>query len=159
MPRIAKGGKYVFGWSIVSPLGRIRVPPAAWAEYGLRGARRVYLMEGSKASGGFCVMPPPLLAKSVIGRLLFAAEHGLRDFRVPEAEPRPFKGRWYCWVGVDGKGRSDLPEKTRVAYGVRPGDALLVIRGSDIAFVMAATGPLLAAARAYPGDIERFEAK
>jgi hypothetical protein len=158
MPRIAKGAKYVFGWSIVSPRGVIRVPPEAWAEYGLQGERRVYLMSGSVTSGGFGVMPPRLLADSVIGRALFESEAGFKSFEVPESEPRPFKGRLCCWVSTDGRGSFGLKSEAMEAYGVGPGSELLVIRSSDIAFGMAARGPLIGAARGYAGIIERFDA-
>lgn len=36
------------------------------------------------------------------------------------------------------------------AFGLSAGDRLLVLRGSNLAFVMAQTGPLLEIARAHP---------
>ena len=34
MQQLVKGGKWVFGWIIVSPGGEVQIPPNAFAEYG-----------------------------------------------------------------------------------------------------------------------------
>jgi hypothetical protein len=41
-------------------------------------------------------------------------------------------------------------------FGVRPGDKLLSIRGSNIAFVLAVKGPIIEAANRYNGVIEEY---
>ena len=53
MPRLDKGGKWVFGWVIVDADRRIRVPQDAWTEYGFKAGDEALLLNGSKTSGGF----------------------------------------------------------------------------------------------------------
>jgi hypothetical protein len=53
MPQLAKGGKYVFGWSKVGDQGEIVIPLEALEEYNLTTDKNVILMSGSKTSGGF----------------------------------------------------------------------------------------------------------
>jgi len=43
MPRLVKGGKYVYGWSEASSEGRIVVPDEALADYNLRPPCKVIL--------------------------------------------------------------------------------------------------------------------
>lgn len=33
MPRLVKGGKWVYGWVTVGPEGKVAIPPEAWREY------------------------------------------------------------------------------------------------------------------------------
>ncbi|MEW6558549.1 MAG: hypothetical protein AB1349_14565, partial [Elusimicrobiota bacterium] len=61
MPRIAKGGKYVFGWSKVGKIGRIVIPKEAMKEYKFEVRERVILMSGSRRSGGFGITTLSLL--------------------------------------------------------------------------------------------------
>ena len=49
-----------------------------------------------------------------------------------------------------------LTADVQTFLGLAPGQALLCIRSSDIAFTMGARGPLLERARAYPGEIPAF---
>ena len=53
MPQLVKGGKHVFGWSVVGGEGRIVIPPEAGREYGIREDHTCLLIPGSKTSGGF----------------------------------------------------------------------------------------------------------
>ena len=55
MPQIAKGGKFVFGRSLIREDLSVRFPPQAVREYDITADQRVYLMTGSKSTGGFCV--------------------------------------------------------------------------------------------------------
>ena len=52
MPQIAKGGKYVFGWSVIGENGKIVIPDEAVREYHLEPDDKLLLISGSKTSGG-----------------------------------------------------------------------------------------------------------
>ena len=55
MPLINRGGKFVFGISLVSPDLSVCIPPQALQEYAIKLGAKVYLISGSKRSGGFVV--------------------------------------------------------------------------------------------------------
>ena len=48
-----------------------------------------------------------------------------------------------------------LPAPAAVSFGIAPGDRLLAIRGSSIAFVLARKGPLMKRAQNHP-EISEF---
>ena len=53
MPQMNKGGKFVFGESVIRPDGWARLPPQAAEEYRIASEGKVYLFTGSKMTGGF----------------------------------------------------------------------------------------------------------
>lgn len=55
MPQIAKGGKFVFGWSPIGKEGCVQVPEQVIDEYQLFTENKLILISGSKSSGGFVV--------------------------------------------------------------------------------------------------------
>ena len=55
MPQMNKGGKFVFGESVIRPDGWVRLPPQAAEEYRIASEGKVYLFTGSKMTGGFCL--------------------------------------------------------------------------------------------------------
>jgi hypothetical protein len=36
MPRLARGGKWIYGWVIVGPGLALPIPPEAWRQYGFQ---------------------------------------------------------------------------------------------------------------------------
>jgi hypothetical protein len=40
MPQLVKGGKYVFGWSIVRENNMVKIPAEAFREYGYKKRKR-----------------------------------------------------------------------------------------------------------------------
>ena len=64
MPQLVKGGKYVFGWSVVSKDYRIVIPEEAMLEYRMEPREMVILLSGSKTSGGFSVARKSVLKES-----------------------------------------------------------------------------------------------
>jgi hypothetical protein len=62
MPQLVKGAKWAFGWVVVTASGEVPIPPEAWLEYGFRAGDEAVLLLGSKASGGFAISTPQLLA-------------------------------------------------------------------------------------------------
>lgn len=126
MPRLAKGGKWVYGWVIVDSESRLPIPPAAWCRFGFRTGDEALLLRGSRTSGGFSVANvaslPAVLATRVVGRALF-----------------------------DKEGRAVLPAEAPV----QPGDQLLVVLGSGCALGFLACGPIYELALAH-AEIEVF---
>ena len=55
MPQMNKGGKFIFGESVIRPDGRVQLPPQAVDEYRIASEGKVYLLTGSKMTGGFCL--------------------------------------------------------------------------------------------------------
>ena len=116
MPRLAKGGKWVFGWTVVGPGGELCIPPEAWDEYQFQVGDEVAWMPGSKRSGGFGLSHPRLLAQL----------------------PAQFQDRALAWSRIEAKRRALVPPQA----GVQPGQRLLVVRGSGRALGLLVRGPI-----------------
>ena len=61
MPQMNKGGKFIFGKSVITDNGMIQIPDQAAQEYSITSEGKVYLFTGSKSTGGFCVTRKGLL--------------------------------------------------------------------------------------------------
>lgn len=55
MPQLNKGGKFVFGLSVIRPDLTIHIPPQALLEYGATRDGKIIIFTGSKITGGFCI--------------------------------------------------------------------------------------------------------
>jgi hypothetical protein len=124
MPRLVKGGKWVFGWVIVGPQGELAIPPAAWDEYRFQVGDEVTFLPGSQRSGGF----------------------GLSHSRLLADMPAPLQMRALARGCIAGSGRVMAP----AAVGVQPGDRLLAVRGSGRALGFVARGPIYQEALKHP---------
>ena len=150
-----KGGKFIFGKSLIRTDGTLRIPPQAMEEYHIADEGKVYLFTGSKITGGFCVTRKGLLHPSKLGHILDDTPP-LLDYSAGSGEFIKYKGRSYCWVEISREGQILLTKKMMDFLKVRPGMELLSIRSSDIAFTMGAKGPLLEKAENYDGEIPLF---
>ena len=65
-----KGGKFIFGMSVIQADGTLSFPPQAIEEYRIAEEGRAYLFTGSKSTGGFCVTRKGLLLPSKLGKIL-----------------------------------------------------------------------------------------
>ncbi|MFT3951699.1 MAG: hypothetical protein QM689_07160 [Oscillospiraceae bacterium] len=155
MPQINKGGKFVFGKSLIRDGFLIHLPPQAVTEYTIAAEKKIYLFTGSKSTGGFCVTRKGLLYPSKIGNILKDTP-ALLNYELSEGEFVPYKGRFYCWINISPDGIIVLPAETAAFLQIKIGMELLSIRGSNIAFVMGAKGPLLEEAEHYNGVIDVF---
>ena len=149
MPQLVKGGKYVFGWSIIGADGSILLPEEARHEYQLELEDRVLLMPGSKTSGGFSVTKKSRIKRSKLSYIL-TQNPDLAEFRIKEGETINVGGRILCWATVRENGQLLLSLPVLEAYGVKPGDHLLAARGSYMGIGLAAKGPLVEEARKHP---------
>lgn len=155
MPQMNKGGKFIFGQSIIRPDGRVRIPTQAAAAYQIASEGRGYLFTGSKVTGGFCVTRKGLLLPSKLGHILTETP-SLLDYEAPMGAFIRYKGRSYCWTAISAEGEITLTEEMLAFLDLSPGMRLLCIRSSDIAFTMGAKGPLLDKAERFEGEIPQF---
>ena len=132
MPRLVKGGKWVYGWVVIGPEGEITIPPEAWREFGFRAAGEAVFIPGSRRSGGFAISTPELMGE-VSERLEGAALRVLARGRFTE------------------DGRVTVPPE----MGVKPGDRLLTVRGSRYGLGFVAQGPIYEEALKHP-ELEVF---
>jgi hypothetical protein len=149
MPQLEKGGKYVFGWSAVGEDGSVPLPEEARAEYGLAPGERLVLTSGSRTSGGFNVGKLTKLARSPLRAVL--DDHP--ELGSPDGSESPiaaWKARRCCCLSLGANGRIAPSEAALATFGVRPGDRLLCIRGSNLAFVLVVRGPLVELAKRHP---------
>ena len=155
MPQMDKGGKFIFGQSIIHPDGRVKIPTQAAEEYQIASEGRGYLLTGSKVTGGFCVTRKGLLLPSKLGHILTETPL-LLNYEAPMGVFIRYKGRSYCWTAISAEGEITLTEEMLAFLDLSPGMRLLCIRSSDIAFTMGAKGPLLDKAERFEGEIPQF---
>lgn len=149
MPQLVKGGKYVFGWSVVGKDGRVLIPEEARREYQIRAGERVFLLPASKTSGGFSVVRKTVLEQSRLSDILIQ-NPDLTNGVVEEGVIIDYDSRSVCWATMHEGGYIQPPLDTLEVYGVEPGDWVLAIRGSYIGVGMAVKGPLIAEAKKHP---------
>lgn len=150
-----KGGKHIFGKSLIRDDQTIQLPTQAVTEYNAASEGKVYLVTGSKVTGGFCVTRKGLLEPSKLGHIL-TDNPALRYYQTEEGEFIKYKGRAYCWIGISESGMIQLNQKMLDFLDLKIRMGLLSIRSSDIAFTMGAKGPLLEKAETYGGEIPEF---
>ena len=149
MPQLVKGGKHAYGWSEVSATGKVAIPSEALAEYNLTLPCKVFLLSGSKRSGGFAVTTSSLLKNSVLLRPLDENPQ-LSSFQLPEGGTVTVAGKPYCWVTLNTDSCITVPLETLKQYGVNAGDRLLAVRGSCVALAFCVKGPIIEEAKKHP---------
>ena len=126
MPRLAKGGKWIYGWIVAGPQREITIPPEAHREYGFQAGDQVIFLQGSRRSGGFSIGIPTQMIISLGKRVLGRSQ-----------------------IGEDGQ--VVVPTET----DVWPGERLVAVRGSRYALGFVARGPIYEAAAEHP-ELEVF---
>ncbi len=152
MPQMNKGGKYIFGKSIIRNDGIIQLPEQAIQEYNISSEGKVYLFTGSKSTGGFCVTRKGLLEPSKLGHIPYDNPE-LKDYSVSQGNFIKYKGRSYSWVEISPDGKIVLNDKMISFLKLDIGMKLLSIRSSNIAFTMGAYGRLMEESMKYENEI------
>ncbi len=155
MPQLNKGGKYVFGLSIISSDNKIQLPPELLLQYPVNQEERIIIFTGSKITGGFCVTSRRFLSDSKLGHILDDCP-SLSEYIIREGEFIRYKGRGYAWVYISPAGTIQLTEEAMNYLGLSTGDKLMSIKSSDIAFTMGAKGPLMDRVQTYAGNINEY---
>ena len=91
MSQMSKGGKFIFGESVIRNDGRVQFPPQAVDEYRVASEGKVYLFTGSKMTGGFCVTRQRLLLPSKLSHILTETP-SLLHYEVSDCTFVPYKG-------------------------------------------------------------------
>ncbi len=152
MPQMNKGGKFIFGKSLIREDGSVMLPDQAVREYDIAAEGRIYLFTGSKSTGGFCVTRKGLLEPSKLGHILSDLPE-LRDYTSAPGSFIRYKGRSYAWTWISEDGKIILSTEMMVFLKVETGMKLLSIRSSDIAFTMGAFGRLVDESLKYEHSI------
>lgn len=152
MPQMNKGGKFIFGKSIIRDNGVLRFPEQAVKEYDITLEGKLYLFTGSKSTGGFCVTRKGLLEPSKLGHILTDTPE-LRDYRSKPGQFIKYKGRSYTWIEVSSDGQIALTSEMMAFLKIDIGMKLLSIRSSDIAFTMGAYGRLVEESMKHQNEI------
>ncbi len=155
MPLITKGGKFIYGWSWIRDDLSIQLPPVAIKEYDIVSEGKVFLISGSKQTGGFVITRKGLLLNSKIGNILRETPM-LCDYKTVEGEFISYKGRLYTWCNITKAGELKLSYEMLDTLGLNVGNMLLAIRSSDIAFCLGAKGEIIERAKSYEGGIDIF---
>lgn len=148
MPQLVKGGKHTFGWSCVGKAGQIALPPAAIKEYGFHEDDKLYMIQGSRTSGGFGLASRHSLKKSPL-LTIFNEHQELKEFSVPEGTVFISKGKLFSWIQMK-MGCITVPFRTLERYEIKIGDKLLTVRGSGLALGFIVKGPIVAEAVKHP---------
>ena len=155
MPQMNKGGKFIFGKSLIREEGVLQFPEQAIREYDITVEGRVYLFTGSKSTGGFCVTRKGLLETSKLGHIL-AETPSLKDYAAKQGKFIKYKGRSYAWVDITDEGKIVLTNEMMSFLRIKLGMKLLSIRSSDIAFTMGAYGRLVEESKKHEDEIPVF---
>ena len=155
MPQMNKGGKFIFGKSLIQEDGVLQIPEQAIREYDIAMEGKVSLFTGSKSTGGFCVTRKGLLEPSQLGHIL-AETPVLKNYTAKQGEFIKYKGRSYSWVEITDDGRIVLTNEMMSFLQIEPGMKLLSIRSSDIAFTMGAYGRLVEESMKHDDEIPVF---
>ena len=155
MPQISKGGKFIFGWSVIREDYSIQIPSQAIQEYDICSERKVYLMSGSKTTGGFNLSKRTLLEKSIFENV-FKEYPDFQSYKTEEGTIFHYKARAYSWLNITERGKIYLNEEILHDLSLKINDKLLVIRSSDIAFTLGLKGTVIEAANNYEGHIDIY---
>lgn len=155
MPQMNRGGKFIFGKSVIHEDGALQLPSQAVREYDITVDGKVYLFSGSKSTGGFCVTRKGLLEPSKLGHILKDTP-ALKDYFANRGEFIKYKGRSYAWVEITDGGKIVLTKEMMLFLRIKPGMELLSIRSSDIAFTMGAYGRLVEESMKHKDEIPVF---
>ncbi|MBN1696729.1 MAG: hypothetical protein JW881_04385 [Spirochaetales bacterium] len=149
MGRLVKGGKYVFGWSIVGKNGSITVPPEAGVSYGLHPHTKIYVLPGSKTSKGFAITTPDLIKKSVLVNMITSLPDVFHFKRLPGGF-MTYNDKTVTWSKIDGRLIFRIEHPILEKYSVHAGDRLLAGRGSRYALAFIKEGKIIEEALKHP---------
>ena len=107
MPQLNKGGKFVFGLSLIHDDLTVQFPTQALEEYQVLNDDKIIIFTGSKVTGGFCVTTYPLLSTSKLSHILHECPQ-LKKQSIPQGTLVTYKGRKYAWLPLKRNGSIQL---------------------------------------------------
>lgn len=156
MSFVAKGGKFIYAWSMIGSDGSFYLPEQALQEYHIQPGTPIILMSGRNTSRGFSVVCKELIGNSPLATI-FANVPQLMNFSVEEGRILKFKERLFCWVHLNHDRIFHLPLKSLKQFGLAPGDKLLCLRTCHLSFSCLSEGPYVERAESV-GDIKIYNA-
>ncbi len=143
MPQLVKGGKYVFGWTILHSDLKIRIPDETYHEYHLDQSDKIIIISGSKTSSGFGIIAPGSLIKSKMGFGITNLSGYIKEsdsFSTEKLKILKSGERIITWTCVDKEKYFALSDKLIDLLNIRINDKLLVARGSGVGPTFIARG-------------------
>ncbi len=145
MPQLVKGGKYVFGWSIINNELKVKIPDEAYDEYSFVRTDKIILLSGSKTSGGFSINTPCSVANSKFGDRITSLIGYLKEsdeFTVKRQKIVKAGERFICWTNLHKDKSFYLSNDLIALLDLRPGKRLLAVRGSGVGLTFISRGPI-----------------
>ena len=155
MPQLIKGGKYVFGWTIVHSDGAILIPPEAMEEYSFKSNDKLIVMSGSKTSRGFAIttinkiLNTPILIRIKQFPMLYSFKK-LKNGYIEDSQ------KIYTWSMLDSAGYFTIHPDILLKYYIEPGNKLLVGKGSGLALAFIKHGTIVWEACRHP-ELQTFK--
>ena len=156
MPQLVRGGKWVYGWSVVGMDCRVPVPEEAKEEYGLSSDAGVIVMSGSRSSRGFAITTMELLSGTSFHRhfegYLEFLDYYEKNRETDQGPHAVFtqKGKVLSRVFLDERCLLHMWRNLLQQYYVFPFDRLLSVRGSSHALAFIVSGRLVQEAKKHP---------
>ena len=149
MPQLVKGGKHIFGWTMIKENGKIIIPDEAYFEYEFDKDKNVILISGSKTSGGFGLTSKRLTEDSPIGKLLEPFSELINN-QLKEGEIVKIKEKIYSWIPLFKDKSFIISQSTLKSFKIKVNQKLLLGRGSGLALAFIAKGPIYEEAQKHP---------
>lgn len=150
MPQLVKGGKHVFGWSEVGTGGVTIIPFEAVEEYQITTGGSLLLIPGSDSSGGFGLTSTKLLSGTRLGMLLRGALSATAYDEKTSDHLEVSGNKWFFAEFRDDQCSIRLSPLVMEEYGIKPGEMLLVVKGSGSAIGFIQRGKIFEEARKHP---------
>lgn len=145
MPQLVKGGKYVFGWTLVNNGLKVRIPDETFEEYKLIETDKLIILSGSKSSGGFSIIAPNSIINSKLSNniiRLVGYKKETNSFTINKLEIIKQGDRMISWTSLDKERYFRLSIKLISILNIKIGDKLLVGRGSGLGPAYIAKGTI-----------------
>jgi hypothetical protein len=134
MPRLVKGGKYIYGLSVIGKEGLLKIPEEALIDYDLKLTEKVVILSGSKTSGGFSINSPLKIIDSQLKGLLKILEYDSStvNFSTEENKIFQFKNKIILWTKLNNHGKIGLSKNTLDFLNLKVNDKLVVGKGGSL---------------------------
>jgi hypothetical protein len=145
MPQLVKGGKYIFGWTLINKDFKIRIPDETYDEYKFTETDKLIILSGSKSSGGFSVITPNSIINSKFSKniiRLVGYEKVKNSFTTDKLEIIKLGERVISWTSIDKERYFRLSIELISLLNINIGDKLLVGRGSGLGPAFIAKGTI-----------------
>jgi hypothetical protein len=135
MPQLVKGGKYVFGWTVLRDDLRVRIPDETYDEYRFIKTDKLIILSGSKSSGGFSICSPVTISNYKPGNNIFGLIGYIKEsdsFTGERLEIVRSGKRLISWTYLDKEKYCVFSKELVTSLGLGIGRRLLVGRGSGM---------------------------